>query len=85
MVDTGIANETDWGINLITENVTDSGTNEDGSKWYRESGEDLGENGYRCRWTRMGGQSHDGSSEWKEMVQIGLLTYCSLSWVWIQF
>ncbi|WKA09271.1 hypothetical protein VitviT2T_026935 [Vitis vinifera] len=65
--DTGIANEKDWGINLLSENINESGTNEDGSAWYRESGEDLGENGYRCRWTRMGGQSHDGSSEWKEM------------------
>ncbi|XP_011657351.1 uncharacterized protein LOC101214256 isoform X1 [Cucumis sativus] len=64
--DTGIANEKDWGINLLNENVSESGTNEDGSTWYRESGEDLGENGYRCRWTRMGGQSHDGYSEWKE-------------------
>ncbi|KAJ7966954.1 Inactive purple acid phosphatase-like protein [Quillaja saponaria] len=64
--DTGIANEKDWGINLLNENVKESGTNEDGSTWYRESGEDLGENGYRCRWTRMGGRSHDGSSEWKE-------------------
>lgn len=66
--DTGIANEKDWGINLLSENVSESGTNEDGSTWYRESGEDLGENGYRCRWTRMGGQSHDYSSEWKETV-----------------
>ncbi|KAK9270910.1 hypothetical protein L1049_026497 [Liquidambar formosana] len=65
--DTGIANEKDWGINLLNENVNESGTNEDGSTWYRESGEDLGENGYRCRWERMGGQCHDGSSEWKEM------------------
>ncbi|EOY15224.1 Uncharacterized protein TCM_034366 isoform 2 [Theobroma cacao] len=65
-LDTGIANEKDWGISLLSENVNESGTNEDGSTWYRESGEDLGENGYRCRWTRMGGQSHDGSSEWKE-------------------
>ncbi|XP_023002025.1 uncharacterized protein LOC111496033 isoform X1 [Cucurbita maxima] len=64
--DTGIANEKDWGINLLNENVNESGTNEDGSTWYRESGEDLGDNGYRCRWTRMGGQSHDGYSEWKE-------------------
>ncbi|XP_023887871.1 protein EARLY STARVATION 1, chloroplastic isoform X2 [Quercus suber] len=64
--DTGIANEEDWGISLLNENVNESGTNEDGSTWYRESGEDLGKNGYRCRWTRMGGQSHDGSSEWKE-------------------
>ncbi|CAK9178341.1 unnamed protein product [Ilex paraguariensis] len=64
--DTGIANEKDWGISLLNENVNESGTNEDGSTWYRESGEDLGENGYRCRWTRMGGQSHDGTSEWKE-------------------
>ncbi|XP_059634002.1 protein EARLY STARVATION 1, chloroplastic isoform X1 [Cornus florida] len=64
--DTGIANEKDWGISLLNENVVESGTNEDGSSWYRESGEDLGENGYRCRWTRMGGQWHDGSSEWKE-------------------
>ncbi|KAK2446609.1 inactive purple acid phosphatase protein [Trifolium repens] len=64
--DTGIANEKDWGISLLNENVKESGTNEDGSTWYRETGEELGENGYRCRWTRMGGQSHDGSSEWKE-------------------
>ncbi|XP_050213621.1 protein EARLY STARVATION 1, chloroplastic [Mercurialis annua] len=64
--DTGIANEKDWGINLLTEHVNESGTNEDSSTWYRESGEDLGENGYRCRWTTMGGRSHDGSSEWKE-------------------
>ncbi|PKI51188.1 uncharacterized protein LOC116213696 isoform X1 [Punica granatum] len=64
--DTGIANEKDWGINLLNEHVNESGTNEDGSAWYRESGEDLGDNGYRCRWTRMGGRSHDGSSEWKE-------------------
>ncbi|KAF7829493.1 inactive purple acid phosphatase-like protein [Senna tora] len=64
--DTGIANEKDWGISLLNENVNESGTNEDGSTWYRESGEELGKNGYRCRWTRMGGRSHDGSSEWKE-------------------
>ncbi|GMH04659.1 hypothetical protein Nepgr_006499 [Nepenthes gracilis] len=64
--DTGIANEKDWGINLLNEKVNEFGTNEDGSTWYREGGEELGENGYRCRWTRMGGQSHDGSSEWKE-------------------
>ncbi|KAL2489485.1 hypothetical protein Fot_42777 [Forsythia ovata] len=64
--DTGIANEKDWGISLLNENVIESGTSEDGSTWYRESGEDLGENGYRCRWTRMGGQSHNGTSEWKE-------------------
>ncbi|KAJ0086053.1 hypothetical protein Patl1_09419 [Pistacia atlantica] len=61
-----LPNEKDWGISLLNENVNESGTNEDGSTWYRESGEDLGENGYRCRWTRMGGQSHDSSSEWKE-------------------
>ncbi|KAL7615381.1 hypothetical protein Lser_V15G04939 [Lactuca serriola] len=64
--DTGIANEKDMGINLLTEDVNESGINEDGSSWYRESGEDLGENGYRCRWTRMGGQSSDASSKWKE-------------------
>ncbi|XP_057974371.1 protein EARLY STARVATION 1, chloroplastic [Malania oleifera] len=64
--DTGIANEKDWGIDLLNENVNESGTNEDGSTWYRESGEDLGENGYRCRWARMGGQCDDGTSEWKE-------------------
>ncbi|GER39998.1 sodium-coupled neutral amino acid transporter 4 [Striga asiatica] len=63
--DTGIANEKDWGISLLNEHVNESGTNEDGSTWYRESGEDLGDNGYRCRWTRMGGQS--STSEWKEM------------------
>ncbi|MQM11727.1 hypothetical protein Taro_044639, partial [Colocasia esculenta] len=64
--DTGIASEKDWGINLLNESVNESGTNEDGSTWYRESGDVLGDNGYRCRWARMGGQSHDGSSEWKE-------------------
>ncbi|KAH9618216.1 hypothetical protein KSS87_002640 [Heliosperma pusillum] len=64
--DTGIANEKDWGISLLNGNVNEAGVNEDGSTWYRESGDELGENGYRCRWTRMGGQSQDGSSEWKE-------------------
>ncbi|KAK1326222.1 hypothetical protein QJS10_CPA01g00283 [Acorus calamus] len=64
--DTGIASEKDWGINLLNESVSESGINEDGSTWYRESGEDLGESGYRCRWARMGGKCHDGSSEWKE-------------------
>ncbi|MQM08843.1 hypothetical protein Taro_041701, partial [Colocasia esculenta] len=63
----GIANEKDWGIDLLNESINESGTNEDGSTWYRESGVDLGDNGYRCRWARMGGQSYDGSSEWKEM------------------
>ncbi|PWZ07514.1 hypothetical protein Zm00014a_013907 [Zea mays] len=64
--DTGIASEKEWGINLLDEAVKESGINEDGSTWYRESGEDTGENGYRCRWARMGGQNHDGSTEWKE-------------------
>lgn len=68
ILDTGIANAKDWGINLLTEHVNESGINEDGSTWYRESGEDLGENGYRCRWAKMGGQSSDGSSKWKEEV-----------------
>lgn len=49
---------------------SESGTNEDGSSWYSDSGEDLGENGYRCRWTVMGGRSADGSSEWKEAVRL---------------
>eukprot|EP00252_Welwitschia_mirabilis_P008922 TRINITY_DN21184_c0_g1_i2.p1 TRINITY_DN21184_c0_g1~~TRINITY_DN21184_c0_g1_i2.p1 ORF type:complete len:505 (-),score=105.81 TRINITY_DN21184_c0_g1_i2:346-1860(-) len=64
--DTGIANEKDWGINLLNGNINETGTNEDGSTWYRESGEDTGENGYRCRWTVMGGRNSDGSSEWRE-------------------
>ncbi|XP_065034568.1 protein EARLY STARVATION 1, chloroplastic-like isoform X1 [Musa acuminata AAA Group] len=64
--DTGIASEKEWGINLLDEMVNEFGTNEDGSTWYREDGEELGDNGYRCRWARMGGKSHDGSSEWKE-------------------
>ncbi|VFQ70912.1 unnamed protein product [Cuscuta campestris] len=64
--DTGIANEKDWGIDLLNENIKESGINEDSSTWFRESGEDLGENGYRCRWARMGGRNHDGTSEWKE-------------------
>lgn len=64
--DTGIANEKDMGINLLKENVSETGTNEDGSTWFRESGEDLGANGYRCRWTKMGGRSHDDSTQWEE-------------------
>ena len=68
LIDTGIASEKEWGINLLDEAVKESGTNEDGSTWYRESGEDVGENGYRCRWARMGGQTQDGSTEWKETV-----------------
>ncbi|XP_050366652.1 uncharacterized protein LOC126785105 [Argentina anserina] len=64
--DTGIANEKDWGISLLNEHVKESGTNEDGSTWYRESGEELGDTGYRCRWTRMGGASQDNTSEWRE-------------------
>lgn len=67
--DTGIASEQDWGINLKSQPVTESGVNEDGSSWYRESGEDLGDNGYRCRWNVMGGRNADGSVEWKETVQ----------------
>lgn len=69
-IDTGIANEKDWGISMLNDNVNESGINEDGSTWYRESGEDLGDNGYRCRWTRMGGQSSDGTLAWKETVHI---------------
>lgn len=64
--DTGIASEQDWGINLKNQPVSESALNEDGSTWYRESGEDLGENGYRCRWNVMGGRNAEGSSEWKE-------------------
>ncbi|XP_020572408.1 uncharacterized protein LOC110019171 [Phalaenopsis equestris] len=64
--DTGIGSEKDWGINLLDEHVNESGVNQDGSTWYRESGEERGNNGYKCRWNKMGGQSHDGSSEWKE-------------------
>lgn len=44
------------------------GINEDGSSWYSDSGEDLGENGYRCCWMVMGGCSVDGFLEWKEVV-----------------
>lgn len=68
LADTGIASEKDWGINLNKEIKSESGVNEDGSSWYSDSGEDLGENGYRCRWTVMGGRCADGSSEWKEAV-----------------
>ncbi|KAG0461832.1 hypothetical protein HPP92_020308 [Vanilla planifolia] len=64
--DTGIASEKEWGISLLDEHVKESGVNDDGSTWYRESGVEHGNNGYKCRWSKMGGQSHDGSSEWKE-------------------
>jgi hypothetical protein len=66
--DTGIASEKEWGIDLNNESINESGVNKDGTSWYRESGQDLGENGYRCRWTVMGGRSADGSTEWKEAV-----------------
>jgi hypothetical protein len=78
LIDTGIASEKEWGINLLDEAVKESGTNEDGSTWYRESGEDRGENGYWCRWTRMGGKSHDGSTEWTETVCSWLFTYSGI-------
>ncbi|PIA46887.1 hypothetical protein AQUCO_01500435v1 [Aquilegia coerulea] len=76
--DTGIANEKDWGINMSNGYSDESGTNEDGSTWYRESGEDHGENGYRCRWTRMGGQSGveksgknaEGDSWWETWKEV---------------
>ncbi|CAI7851292.1 unnamed protein product, partial [Closterium sp. NIES-53] len=64
--DTGIASEKDWGIDLKSQPVNECGINEDGSTWYRESGEDMGDNGYRCRWTIMGGRHPNGASEWKE-------------------
>ena len=69
--DTGIANAKEWGISLPKdgeEPVNESGINEDGSTWFKETGEDLGENGYTCKWTLMGGRSEDGLSEWKETV-----------------
>ncbi|GAQ80062.1 hypothetical protein KFL_000450180 [Klebsormidium nitens] len=65
--DTGIASEQEWSIDLV--NVKwgrETGINEDGSTWWKESGEDLGENGFRSRWTVMGGRNKDGTSEWKE-------------------
>jgi hypothetical protein len=80
LTDTGIASEKEWGINLLDEAVKESGTNEDGSTWYRESGDDLGENGYRCRWARMGGQTQDGSTEWKETVCSLRSTYSKISY-----
>ncbi|CAI5519352.1 unnamed protein product, partial [Closterium sp. Naga37s-1] len=64
--DTGIASEEEWNISLQNAPLNESGLNEDGSSWYRESGEDVGENGYRCRWSIMGGRSSDGSVQWKE-------------------
>eukprot|EP00899_Mesostigma_viride_P008111 jgi/Mesvir1/17300/Mv07699-RA.1 len=62
--ETGIAREVDMGIDLSR--GSDCGTTEDGSTWWRESGEELGENGYRSRWAIMSGRSLDGSNEWKE-------------------
>jgi hypothetical protein len=50
----------------------ETGINEDGSTWWKESGEDLGENGFRSRWTVMGGRNKDGTSEWKETVSCAL-------------
>ncbi|GJP54572.1 hypothetical protein CLOM_g13645 [Closterium sp. NIES-68] len=64
--DTGIASEEDWNISLQNAPLNESGLNEDGSSWYRESGEDVGDNGYRCRWSIMGGRNPEGSVQWKE-------------------
>lgn len=63
IVDTGIASEKEWGINLSKEIKSESGVNEAGTSWYSDSGEDLGENGYMCRWIVMGGRTGHGSSD----------------------
>ncbi|MCL7029755.1 hypothetical protein MKW94_030818 [Papaver nudicaule] len=67
--DTGIANEKDWNIlfphHRDKVDEPESGTNEDGSTWFRQSGETLKENGYKCWWVRMSGKSSDGV-DWKE-------------------
>lgn len=60
----GIAGEQEWGIDLRSDSA--KGINEDGSTWWRKSGEDLGDDGYRCRWTVMGGKSGDNRAEWTE-------------------
>jgi hypothetical protein len=38
------------------------------ARW-RKSGEDVGEGGYRCRWTVMGGAARDGGWEYNETVR----------------
>jgi hypothetical protein len=42
------------------------GTLENGSRWWRESGEEELEGGKLCRWTLVRGASADGSVEWEE-------------------
>ena len=39
---------------------------ETGNSWFRESGVDRGEGGYRCRWTVKGGAAPDKSWEYRE-------------------
>ncbi|KAF2310210.1 hypothetical protein GH714_007220 [Hevea brasiliensis] len=74
--DTGIANEKDWGINLLNENVNESGTNEDGSMWYRESREDLGENGAHLQLSlcligvEKSGRNAEGDSWWETWQEV---------------
>lgn len=42
------------------------GVDEDGNSWWRKSGVDKGDGGYRCRWTVQGGSAGDGSWEYRE-------------------
>jgi hypothetical protein len=43
-----------------------SGVNEDGSRWWRETGVEYRDNGVICKWTTVRGVSADEGTEWQE-------------------
>jgi hypothetical protein len=43
-----------------------SGVNEDGSRWWRETGVECRDNGVICKWTTVRGVSADEGTEWQE-------------------
>ena len=66
--DTGIPSEGDINIDIDAENTKKQTGVDEKTKntWFRESGVDRGEGGYRCRWTVKGGAAPDKSWEYRE-------------------
>ena len=67
--DTGIPSELDINIDIDEEKNEKKASWVDdrtGNSWFRESGVDRGDGGYRCRWTVKGGAAKDKSWEYRE-------------------
>ncbi len=62
--DTGIAPEQEVGIDLDGDHA--NGVDADGNAVFRKSGVDVGDHGYRCRWTIQGRSAQDASWETRE-------------------